>query len=105
MAETDSGNRLTLGGPLTVAACEQLHADLLSALSRPGDVRIELDPVSETDLSLLQILIAAERSAAAAGKRIALIAPPQGEFARALQSCGFQPAPDATGLKDIFALS
>ena len=94
---------LTLSGPLTVVACESLHAELAAALEQSDDVRLDVDPDCETDLTFLQLLIAAERSATARGKRVALLSPPAGAFAEALTACGFAVAPGATSLGQIFA--
>lgn len=97
-------NRVTLRGPLTVAACEVVHAEFLAAQQRGLDVVIELDGDAEVDVAFLQLLISAERSAARAGRRMALHAPPSAGLASALKSAGFAPPPGAVALKDIFSL-
>ena len=95
---------ISLSGPLTVAACEALHGELAQALARADDVVVALDSQAEVDLTFLQLLVAATRSAQAQGKRIALAAPPAGAFADALRICGLPAAPGATSLTQIFAL-
>jgi two-component system chemotaxis sensor kinase CheA len=94
---------LTLPGSLTVAVCETLQADLAAALDEADDIVVDVDPDAETDLSFLQLLVAAERSAHARGKRVALSAPPAGVFAEAIRVCGFAAAPGAVSLSQIFA--
>jgi hypothetical protein len=104
MPDTLPAYRLSLSASASIAACEQAHADLTAALAEADDVRLEIDPDAEVDLTLLQTLIAAKATAAELGKRIALQTPPAGGFARALVSCGFRPRPGATALADVFSL-
>jgi len=96
-------HRAYLAGPLTVAVCENLQAELSAALERADDIMLSLDPDAEVDLTFLQLLIAAERSATARGKRVALEAPPTGAFAEALTACGYAAASSSTSLSQIFA--
>ncbi len=105
MSKPGPENRLALRGPLTVAACEIIHAELGAADERGGDIVIETDPQAEVDVAFLQLLISAERSAARAGRRVALHAPPAGGLAAALKSAGFAPPPGAVALADIFSLN
>lgn len=98
-------NCVTLRGPLTVAASEVIHAELLAAEQRGHDFVVDCDPEAEVDVAFLQLLISAERSAARAGRKIALQAPPAGGLADALKSAGFSPPPGAVTLKDIFSLN
>jgi hypothetical protein len=98
-------NRVTLRGPLTVAAGEVIHAELVAAEQRGLDVVVDWEPEAEVDVAFLQLLIAVERSAARAGRKIALHAPPAGGLAQALKSAGFSPPLGAVALKDIFSLN
>jgi hypothetical protein len=98
-------NCVTLRAPLTVAAGEVIHAELLAAEQRGLDVVVDCEPEAEVDVAFLQLLISAERSAARAGRKIALRAPPVGGLADALKSAGFAPSPGAVALKDIFSLN
>ena len=94
---------LNLSDPLTVAVCETLQAEMAAALDQADTIVLGVDPEAEIDLTFLQLLIAADRSATARGKRIELQAPPAGAFAKALRACGFAAAPGATSLGQIFA--
>jgi len=98
-------NRLTLRGPLTIAAGEVLHAELRAADARGLDIVVDWNPEAEVDVAFLQLLISAARSAARAGRTIALRAPPAGGLAAALNSAGFAPPPGAVALTDIFSLN
>jgi len=95
--------RLNLSGPLTVAVCETLQAEFATALAQADTVVVRIDPEAEIDLTFLQLLIAADRTAKARGKRVELQTPPSGAFAEALRSCGYPFAPGVTSLGQIFA--
>jgi ABC-type transporter Mla MlaB component len=105
MSNRGPENRLTLRGPLTVAACEVIHAEFVAADQRGLDIVVDWEADAEVDVAFLQLLISAERSAARAGRAIALGAPPSGALASALRSAGFAPPPGAVALKDIFSLN
>lgn len=105
MSNPGPENRIALRGPLTVAACEIIHAELVAAEQRGLDVIVDWEAEAEVDVAFLQLLISAERSASRAGRAIALGAPPCGGLASALRSAGFAPPPGAVALKDIFSLN
>jgi ABC-type transporter Mla MlaB component len=105
MSAASAQIRIVLRGSLTIAACEAAHLELARNLAAAGSVVIETDGDAEVDLSFVQLLIAAQRSAERAGRVVALAAPPAGGLAEALISCGFQPAPNATDLKDVLLIS
>jgi hypothetical protein len=103
MSTSPPETRLRLRGPFTIGSCETLHAEFGEALRRGGDIVVEIDSDAEADLSFLQLLIAAQRSAASSGGGITLQAPPTGGLAAALASCGFVSVPGATALEEIFS--
>ncbi|HLO76279.1 MAG TPA: STAS domain-containing protein [Magnetospirillum sp.] len=57
-------------GTQTIATIEQAHARLSAALTRDGEVEIDLAGVAEVDLAFIQLLLAARVSVAAAGGRL-----------------------------------
>ena len=57
------GARVTASGRLTVSGAGALHRALLEALAAGGRVELALRDVGEADLSLLQLVCAARRSA------------------------------------------
>jgi multidrug efflux pump subunit AcrA (membrane-fusion protein) len=79
----------SLAGEHTVRQARQTHAGILAALRDHTDIRLECSAVTEADLSLIQIILAANSSAAAAGKRFTLHAPPDGTIRDALERGGF----------------
>jgi len=63
---------LRLDGELTIYRAQELRQTLLDALDQPGDLRLDLEGVSELDSSAVQLLLAARQDALAAGKRFAI---------------------------------
>ncbi len=78
-----------LAGAHTVRQAAQTHADILAVLSGPGDIVLDAAGLSEADLSVIQIILAAKRSAAARDRRLELAAPPAGALRDALERGGF----------------
>lgn len=78
-----------LAGPQTVRTIAAAQDRLTTELARATDVRVRLDEVAEFDLGLVQLLLAARRSASAAGKSLALAAPASGALREALDRAGF----------------
>ncbi len=95
--------RLALRGALTISTCESTLQTVREALGGGEAVVLDCSEATEVDLSLLQILFAAQQEAARSGKRIGLSAPPSHALAEALRRCGFTPAAHATSLAEIFA--
>jgi ABC-type transporter Mla MlaB component len=104
MTTSPPETRLHLRGPLTIGGGEALHAEFGEALRRNRDIIVEIDAEAEVDVAFLQLLLAAQRSAAASGRRIALQTPPSGGLATAIASCGFAPPAGAVSLDEIFSL-
>ncbi|MDC7788927.1 STAS domain-containing protein, partial [Rhodoplanes tepidamans] len=73
----------------TVRTIAAAHERLTTELARAGGVRIRLDDLAEFDLGLVQLVLAARRSAAAAGKSLALAAPASGALRTTLDRAGF----------------
>ena len=69
MHET-SGVSLELGGVLSVRNVETLSAQIRAALRDHSSVILNCDAVAEVDLSFIQLLISARRSAVAGGKTL-----------------------------------
>jgi ABC-type transporter Mla MlaB component len=84
-----------LAGAHTVRQAIETQAGIVDALRDHADTRLDCTGVTEADLSLIQILLAAQSSAAAAGRRFALHASPQGPVLAALQRGGFANAASA----------
>jgi anti-anti-sigma regulatory factor len=94
MSLTTADRVLALAGAQGVRESAQTMAGVLAALAEPGDLLIDCAGVSEADLSFVQIILAAHRSASARGKRLALAATPAAALRQALERAGFA-QPDA----------
>ena len=70
----ESGRKieLVLDGPLTIEKASAIRTKLISTLSRGNEIVISIDADVPVDLSFLQLLCAAHRSASKLGKAFAL---------------------------------
>jgi anti-anti-sigma regulatory factor len=92
----DSKSRITnknvvlrMDGRLTVDNCKEIKKKLLGALGRGKDVVLELDDPPEVDLSFLQLLCSAHRTAIKKKKGFKLAGPVGDVFIRAVEDSGF----------------
>jgi ABC-type transporter Mla MlaB component len=88
MHELAVKDRVMLGGPLTVRTVALIHERLLAALRQFPSVTVDLSRAGEIDLSFIQLLLAARKSAAASGKRLSLARPAEGALRDALVCAG-----------------
>ena len=65
--------RLSLEGELTIKRATEIRELLLESLSRSQRVEVELGEVTDVDLSYLQLMCSAHRSASESGKSLILI--------------------------------
>ena len=75
--EVAERGRLAFVDTATIRDMPRIHAVLCDALSANQELTIDCAAVTEIDLSFIQLILSARKSAAAAGKRIAVI-PPDG---------------------------
>jgi ABC-type transporter Mla MlaB component len=78
MSEPADAGCLELVGPLTVRNIEEVRARLLEAAGQHRDVIIDCTLVTAIDLSFIQLVLAARRSAIAAGRTVSLSHPADG---------------------------
>ncbi|MDR3538493.1 MAG: STAS domain-containing protein [Acetobacteraceae bacterium] len=81
--------RLALEGSVTVRNIDGLHANLVAALMQPGGVVVACAALEETDLSLVQLLLSARRTAQQSGRSFALAGAGEGALHAALMQGGF----------------
>lgn len=81
--------RIEFDGPATVRKADALHAKLSEALSQSDQIEIDTTATTEVDLSFVQLVLAARKSALAAGKRLTLSAPADGAMRDTLVLGGF----------------
>lgn len=80
--------RVVLAGDLTIRTAKSLHGELLAALGQHDRLEIDCTDAAEVDLSFIQLLIAARKSAARAGKTLAVRHAPGGVVEDALRRAG-----------------
>jgi ABC-type transporter Mla MlaB component len=84
--------RLRLDGALTVRGVASVHADLAAALDQHAMVIVDCSAATEVDLSLIQLLLAARRSAQHADKTLRLVGADNTALRTALARGGFLPS-------------
>jgi len=84
-----------LSGAQTIREAEGTLQALRDALAAaPEKIALDCDGIEETDLAFLQLVIAARKSAAKAGKTLVLTAAAHGPLLTALDSAGIRPEGD-----------
>jgi ABC-type transporter Mla MlaB component len=95
---------LAFEGSLTISQSEPVQAALRDALNKHPAVEIDCSGAEEIDVTFLQILVSAGRTAVALKKNLRLSSPPAGLLADAISRCGFPvPASGTTSVADIFS--
>ncbi len=80
---------LALDGECTLDRALELKSILLEALKDGGDLLLNLENAAAADLSFLQLLCAAHRTALRCGKQLALCPGPSTAFIEAAEGAGF----------------
>jgi anti-anti-sigma regulatory factor len=89
LATATGDSPVLLEGSITIAGMADAHQALLAAMATDGSLTIDIGGVSEADLTFVQLIEAARRSAAKAGRSIALTAPATGPVHEVLRRGGF----------------
>jgi ABC-type transporter Mla MlaB component len=84
-----TAKRLPLQGSLTLQTIEAVHAELVALLEHHDAIELDCAGLAETDLSLVQLIIAAQKSARRLGKSVTLAGPASGALAKVLSRAGF----------------
>lgn len=90
IAESESQIELHVSGAATVAHAAALKTALLDALQRAPAVRLVIEDLEAVDLSFLQLLCAAHRTAEARNRTLTLSWADPGRFSSAITRAGFQ---------------
>lgn len=88
--------RIELSGVQTVRSIRAVHFRLTDELARNQAIEIDCNAVTELDLSLIQLLLAAKRSADKVGKSFTLAAPAAGPLRDSLDRAGFLAAGESS---------
>jgi hypothetical protein len=95
--QSESGFCLSVSGDATIRATGDVHRRLSDALRDHGEVLLEASELTEVDLTFVQVVESARRTAKAAGKRFGLSAPASGGLLEVLQRGGFLQPPSGQG--------
>ncbi len=80
---------VTLGGELTIARAAELKELLSESFQGSGSIQIRLEEVSAVDLSCLQLLCSAHRTASAMNRQLSLEGAIPTVFRQVIQHAGF----------------
>ncbi len=86
--------RVGLCGDLSLPSIGQAHEQVLAAFEQDLPIVIDLDGVTGADLTLVQLVEAARKSADRRGRTLSLSAPASGPTRAVLERGGFLGAPD-----------
>lgn len=81
--------QVSLSGDLTLRGVSDAHAAVSAALAKHPSVVLAIDPAAPVDLSFVQLVYAAGKSAAEAGREVALAAPASEGLLEVLRRGGF----------------
>jgi ABC-type transporter Mla MlaB component len=97
MVDVAHHEHLVLDGALTVRNIAAVYAKVADALQHHAAVAIDCDTATEIDLSFVQLLIAARKTASNSGRSLALARPASGALRDALTRGGLLPAAEVAG--------
>ena len=83
---------LDFSGSQTVREAEQVAATLREALTATSEIVIDCSRIEEVDLSFIQLVLAARKSADRDNKHLHLLTPAQGPLLKALDLAGVLPS-------------
>jgi hypothetical protein len=85
---------IDLVGDLTIVGISAAHATILRALTDSASVVVSVAPDAAVDLTFVQLLESARRTAGDEGRELALAAPAAGRLRETLERGGFLGASD-----------
>ena len=74
----------------TVTQAEETKEKLRAALDQASDVLLDCEKIEEVDLSFIQLVLAARKSADRDGKNLTLLTPARGVLLAALRRAGLE---------------
>jgi ABC-type transporter Mla MlaB component len=93
-ADNQSGTKLSFSGEMTIQTIEAAYRSLSEKFRSDDSVVIDVSEVGDADLTFVQLIEAARRTAAAQSKTLALAAPASGALLAVLERGGFLPEGD-----------
>lgn len=88
MSDLSGFKKILLSGELNVRSAAETQSTLLASLRANRSVQLDCTQVSDVDLTFVQLLLAARKSASASGVQISLTYTDDGPLDRALQRAG-----------------
>lgn len=73
MSETQDNSIISLSGKITLPNIAEAHTTLLQVLDRDAPASIDIDGVTEADLSFVQLIESARRAFAERGRALSLL--------------------------------
>jgi hypothetical protein len=96
---------IRLPNAVTIRNIEAVHAEILGGLTTADQIEIDCTDLAEADLSLVQLLVAARKSAVRHGTSLTLAHPTSDALRGILKRAGFLPsAQDNLTEDDLFWL-
>jgi ABC-type transporter Mla MlaB component len=80
---------LTLNGKLTIDHAAELRGNLIKTMEKANHLTIRIENVTEVDLSCLQLLCSAHRTAVSLKKNLTLNIPGRGIFPDTVKTAGY----------------
>src|SRR5574340_1490904 len=87
--ESEGAAELVLDGPLTIENASAIRKKLISTLIREDEIVVCIDPDVPVDLSFLQLLCSAHRTASNLGKSFSLRHQGSGNFSAAVEDSAY----------------
>lgn len=85
---SDNSETVTLSGDVTNTRAAEVRDALLNAFDRAGIVRVNIDGIKALDITFLQTLLSAEKTAVASGKKMVFDSLPNVDLVRLANSLG-----------------
>jgi len=85
----DKEGELTLAGSLTIENASVIRKKLITALMKEDALKVSIDADAAVDVSFLQLLCSAHRTASKLGKSFTLGPAASGNFLAAVESAGY----------------
>ncbi len=89
MADNGDVRIVTILGRMTISSAQELKAELLEALALANHVRVDVDNVTEIDITAMQLLCAAHRTAIGSQKCFGIESDKSGILADFAEKSGF----------------
>jgi ABC-type transporter Mla MlaB component len=88
--ESNSQGTLVLDGDITVNTAEELRTHLIKAMINVEELSVEFGNIGDIDLSCLQLLCSAHRSAVRMNKRVTVSGAWPDRFRKTVRDAGFE---------------